>query len=66
MPTDVFSALHRSPIEFAAELRLAAAVKLYEMGTVSQEKAAEIANLSRTEFLISLGKYGVSPFQEVL
>jgi hypothetical protein len=36
------------------------------MGTVSQEKAAEIENLSRTEFLISLGKYGVSPFQEVL
>ncbi len=58
-----FSALRKEPSEFAKELRLAAAVKWYEMGIISQEKAAEIAGLTRAEFIFSLGKFGVSPFQ---
>jgi predicted HTH domain antitoxin len=33
------------------------------MGIISQEKAAEISGLSRTKFIFSLSKYGVSPFQ---
>jgi predicted HTH domain antitoxin len=63
MPEGVFSALRKDPKEFAMELRLAAAVKWYEMGTVSQEKAAEIAGLTRKDFIFSLGRFGVSPFQ---
>jgi predicted HTH domain antitoxin len=42
---------------------LAAAVKWYEMKQVSQGRAAEIAGLSRAEFIDSLGRFGVSPFQ---
>jgi len=38
-----------------AELRLAAAVKWYEMGLFSQGKAAEVANLSRAAFMAELG-----------
>jgi predicted HTH domain antitoxin len=30
---------------------------------ISQERAAEIAGLSRTEFLAALGQFRVSPFQ---
>ena len=45
---DVLLGLQRTPEELAGELRLAAAVKWYEMGTVSQEKGAQIAGLSRT------------------
>ena len=52
MPETVFSAIRKSPSEFAAEMRLAAAVKWYEMGMVSQEKAAEIAGL--TELILFL------------
>ncbi len=63
IPEGAFSALRKNPSEFANELRLAASVKWYEMGIISQEKAAEIAGLSRTEFIFSLGKFGVSPFQ---
>ena len=37
LPETVFSAIRKSPSEFAAEMRLAAAVKWYEMGVVSQE-----------------------------
>jgi predicted HTH domain antitoxin len=63
MPEGVFSALRKDPKEFTKELRLAAAVKWFEMGMVSQEKAAEIAGLSRRDFIFSLGRFGVSPFQ---
>jgi predicted HTH domain antitoxin len=63
MPEDVFSALRKSPDEFTKELRLAAAVKWYEMGIISQEKAAEIAGLMRADFIFSLSRFKVSPFQ---
>ena len=63
MPETAFSAIRKSPSEFAAEMRLAAAVKWYEMGTISQEKAAEIAGLTRADFISSLARFGVSPFQ---
>jgi len=45
------------------ELRLAAAVKWYELGLVSQSKAAEIAGLSCSDFIAELSRYKVSPFQ---
>lgn len=63
MPEGAFSALRKDPKEFTKELRLAAAVKWYEMGLISQEKAAEIAGLSRAEFIFSLSRFNVSPFQ---
>jgi len=62
MPDDVFSALRRSPDEFARELRLAAAVHWYSRGDVSQEKAAAIAGLSRPGFLQALARQGVDVF----
>ena len=44
-------------------MRLAAAVKWYEMGIISQEKAAEVAGVSRPDFIFSLARFEVSPFQ---
>jgi predicted HTH domain antitoxin len=62
LPEDVFSALRRSPEEFARELRLAAAIHWYERGEISQEKAAEIAGLDRTDFLLALARENVDAF----
>ncbi len=60
---ETFASLRRSPDEFAAELRLAAAVKWFELGRISQAKAAEVAALSRAEFIAALHGFGVSPVQ---
>ena len=57
------SALHRDRVGFARDLRLAAAAKWYETGQVSQGRAAEIAGVSRAEFLDALARFGVTPFQ---
>ena len=45
------------------EMRVAAAIKLYEQEKVSQAKAAELAGLSRAEFIDALTRYHVSTFQ---
>jgi predicted HTH domain antitoxin len=60
---NIFSALRQDPDQFVPELRLAAAVKWYELGMVSQSKAAEIAGLSRSDFVAALSRFKVSPFQ---
>jgi predicted HTH domain antitoxin len=64
MPEGALAALHQDPIQFVRELRLAAAVKWYEMRRISQGRAAEIAGVSRSEFITALGQFGISPFQE--
>jgi predicted HTH domain antitoxin len=61
LPETVFSALRKNPDEFFQEMRIAAAVKWYELGQISQGKAAEIAGLTRSDFINALSSYQV-PF----
>jgi predicted HTH domain antitoxin len=63
VPEAAFAALRKAPEQFAREMRLAAAVKWYEIGELSQGKAAEIAGLTRAEFILSLERFRVSPLQ---
>ena len=63
LPEDAFSILRSSPETFAREMRLAAAVKWYEIGKISQSKASALAGVSRQEFIDCLSAFGVSPLQ---
>ncbi len=64
LPDRTVAGLDREPTELAAELRIAAAVKWYELGRVSQEVAAEIAGVNRSDFVSLLSRMSVSPMQE--
>ncbi|MHC1730363.1 MAG: UPF0175 family protein [Syntrophobacteraceae bacterium] len=61
---EVLLGMNKSPEELARDIRLAAAVKWYEMGTISQERAAQVSGMSRAVFIDALARFGVSPFQE--
>lgn len=62
LPETVYSALHCGPDELGDELRLAAAVQWYDQGRISQEQAAEIAGMDRTDFLLALARLGKDSF----
>lgn len=64
LPDDLFSSVRKSPDEVARDMRVAVAVRWYAQGIVSQGKGAEIAGLSRSEFMRALSDAEVSPFQE--
>jgi predicted HTH domain antitoxin len=63
VPESSFSALRTTPEKFGREMKLAAVVKWYELGKVSQSKGAEICGMSREEFLRILGECKVSAIQ---
>jgi len=64
IPEDTAATLNFTPEDLPEQFRIAAAIKWYELGRVSQGRAAEIAGLSRSAFIELLGDYSVSPFQE--
>jgi predicted HTH domain antitoxin len=66
VPEKVLLAEKTDEVSFGREMRVLSAVKLYELGRLSSGRAAELAGVSRVEFLLMLGRYKVFPFQAEL
>ncbi|HAX78761.1 MAG TPA: hypothetical protein DCY88_23750 [Cyanobacteria bacterium UBA11372] len=62
IPEEVLISLKETPETIARELQILAAVKLFELGKLSSGRAAQLAGMSRVQFLLLLGQYQVSPF----
>lgn len=61
-PSGFEHAVHMTKEEMEQHLRLMAALKMFELGKVSSGKAAELAGMSRFEFLENCSRYRVSIF----
>ncbi|MBI4613633.1 MAG: UPF0175 family protein [Planctomycetes bacterium] len=61
-PDDLEEAVRLTPEELASQIRLMAALKMFELGKISSGKAGELAGISRVEFLDMCGRYKVSVF----
>ncbi len=63
LPRRLFAVFRQEPEEFLVAMRLTAAIQWYETEQLSQAMAADVAGLSRVEFLAALNRFGVTPFQ---
>jgi predicted HTH domain antitoxin len=63
IPEESLLSLKLSESAAAAEIRLVAAVKLYELGRLSSGTAARLAGIPRVLFLSKLADYGVDTFR---
>lgn len=61
--SDVLATLQLSPSEAEREVRLAAAIRWYAQGRLSQGKAAEVARVSRAEFIDAVSASGLPVIQ---
>jgi predicted HTH domain antitoxin len=62
IPEETIQALQVEPEQLQAEVLLAAAVKLYEIGKLSSGAAANLAGIPKVVFLSKLANYGISIF----
>jgi predicted HTH domain antitoxin len=63
LPDETFATLKRSPEEVGSEMRLASAIDWFRRGLISQGRAAEIAGVSRSQFLDALAARKIDVLQ---
>lgn len=63
LPEQIQQALNRTTGEMSRDVKLYAALMLYQLGKLSSGMAAQMAEISRVEFLYLCGEYGISVFQ---
>ena len=62
-PDAVLVSFNESREHFETEARIALAMKLFDLGRLTSGQAAEMAGLSRVEFLLTCRKYGSTSVQ---
>jgi len=66
VPDKVLLAEKMDATTFGQELRVLAAGKMYEIGRLTSGRAADLAGMSRVEFLLTLQRYKVFPLSAEL
>ena len=62
VPDEILVALRATPEILASPIRLAAAIKLYELCQLSSGSAYQLADVPKPYFLSQLANYGVNTF----
>ena len=62
VPENFEQAVQVTRDELESQIRLMAALKMFELGKISSGKAAELAGMTRVQFLEACGRYNVSVF----
>ncbi|MDZ7261897.1 MAG: UPF0175 family protein [candidate division KSB1 bacterium] len=62
-PRELLLSLKETEQSFIRELKILAAVKLFEMGKLSLGKAAQLADMNKYQFILTLGEHKVSIFE---
>ncbi|MBM3883150.1 MAG: UPF0175 family protein [Verrucomicrobia bacterium] len=62
LPADLGESVQTTPEKARQQVRLMAALKMFELGKLSSRKAAELAGLSRVDFFEAAARYKVSAF----
>ena len=62
VPEGFEHAVHLTREEVDQHIRLMAALKMFELGKLSSGKAAELAGMTRIEFIEACARYGVSVY----
>jgi len=63
IPEETLISLKADAESFGRDLKVLGAVKLFELGKLSSGRAAQLAGMTRVEFLLALRDFKVSPFQ---
>lgn len=59
IPEDILYTLNETKSGFVKMMKLYAAMELYKEQKLSMGKAAELAEMNKTDFMFKLGEYGI-------
>lgn len=62
LPDDLAASIEMTPEELASQVRHMAALKMFELGKISTGKAAQLAGLSKLDFIESCASYHIGMF----